>query len=223
MQGTPPQPAPARVTIPASPGGPAQTIAIPRTAAELDALSARRSELSTQLNSAQGRRRDIVRELEKASPSTKAGLEARLNVLDGRLLQIESDIAENGRAMASADASLLRAAQAEGPRPPGKFSSNQSFALSLFAIIFVMAPISIAAATRWLRRPSSPPLRADPIERERMDRLEQGIEAIAIEIERISEGQRFVTQLMSRNGTAASLGAGERAAEPLPVRAKETA
>lgn len=31
----------------------------------------------------------------------------------------------------------------------------------------------------------------------RLDRMERGIEAIAIEVERISEGQRFVTKLMS--------------------------
>jgi hypothetical protein len=30
-----------------------------------------------------------------------------------------------------------------------------------------------------------------------MERLEQGMEAIAIEVERISEGQRFVTRLLS--------------------------
>lgn len=32
---------------------------------------------------------------------------------------------------------------------------------------------------------------------ERLDRMERGIEAIAEEVERISENQRFVTQLMS--------------------------
>mgnify|MGYP001792788851 CR=1 FL=1 len=31
----------------------------------------------------------------------------------------------------------------------------------------------------------------------RLDRLEQAVEAIAIEIERVSEGQRYVTKLMS--------------------------
>jgi hypothetical protein len=32
---------------------------------------------------------------------------------------------------------------------------------------------------------------------QRLERLEQGMEAIAIEIERVSEGQRFVTKLLS--------------------------
>ena len=31
----------------------------------------------------------------------------------------------------------------------------------------------------------------------RMERMEQAIDAVAVEVERISEGQRFVTQLMA--------------------------
>ncbi|CAN5150149.1 hypothetical protein BH23GEM2_BH23GEM2_18340 [soil metagenome] len=50
----------------------------------------------------------------------------------------------------------------------------------------------------------------------RLERMEQSIEAIALEIERISEGQRFTTKLLAeRTGAAASppggaLSAGER-------------
>jgi len=35
----------------------------------------------------------------------------------------------------------------------------------------------------------------------RQDRLEQAVEAIGIEVERISEGQRFVTKLLSERGS----------------------
>jgi hypothetical protein len=38
---------------------------------------------------------------------------------------------------------------------------------------------------------------------ERLERLERGMEAIAIEIERISEGQRFVTNLLAESRTPA--------------------
>ncbi|MCC6930840.1 MAG: hypothetical protein IT359_17755 [Gemmatimonadaceae bacterium] len=44
---------------------------------------------------------------------------------------------------------------------------------------------------------------------QRLDRIEQAIEAMAVEVERISEGQRFVTKLLSeRAKEPASLGAG---------------
>lgn len=39
----------------------------------------------------------------------------------------------------------------------------------------------------------------------RFDRLERGIDAIAIEVERISEGQRFVTKMMAESRMPAAL------------------
>jgi hypothetical protein len=45
----------------------------------------------------------------------------------------------------------------------------------------------------------------------RLERIEQAIEAMAVEVERISEGQRFVTRLLAERGKdAASLAAGQR-------------
>jgi hypothetical protein len=43
--------------------------------------------------------------------------------------------------------------------------------------------------------------------------LEASVDAIAIEIERISEGQRFVTKLLSESQPAPMLGAGQRTPE----------
>ena len=37
----------------------------------------------------------------------------------------------------------------------------------------------------------------------RLERIEQAIEAVAIEVERISEGQRFTTKLLSEGKTSA--------------------
>jgi hypothetical protein len=48
----------------------------------------------------------------------------------------------------------------------------------------------------------------------RLERLEQAVEAIAIEIERVSEGQRFVTKMLSDRARGA--------AEGLPVPAKSS-
>ncbi len=39
----------------------------------------------------------------------------------------------------------------------------------------------------------------------RLERMEQGIDAIAVEVERISEGQRFTTKLLSERGAPAAL------------------
>jgi hypothetical protein len=53
---------------------------------------------------------------------------------------------------------------------------------------------------------------------ERLARMEQAVEAIAIEIERVSEGQRFVTKLL--NDRAQSMVV--EAAKPVRVRGADT-
>jgi hypothetical protein len=55
-------------------------------------------------------------------------------------------------------------------------------------------------------------LRLPPDVTARLDRMEQAIDAIAVEIERISEGQRFTTKLLSERADKA-------AASSLPERA----
>jgi hypothetical protein len=42
-------------------------------------------------------------------------------------------------------------------------------------------------------------VRAMPVSDDRMARLEAAVESIAIEVERISEGQRFTTKILSEN------------------------
>jgi hypothetical protein len=39
----------------------------------------------------------------------------------------------------------------------------------------------------------------------RLERMEQAIDSVAIEVERISEGQRFTTKLLSERGREPSL------------------
>ena len=58
-----------------------------------------------------------------------------------------------------------------------------------------------------------PALPADLVAR--LERIEQGIEAMSTEIERISEGQRFTTKLLSEVRTAPALPA--QVAAPAPV------
>jgi len=174
-------------------------ITTPRTAAEVDALKAKRSELSRQIESAVERRKSVERDLLKANESTRPGLEARLRVLDDRIVQIEQEIAANGRALASAPLALAAAEAAEAPVRYGPFTSGQLTAISIVSTLFVAAPLAIAAARAMLIRARQPKLTPEMIEAtRRMERMEQAIDAVAVEVERISEGQRFVTQLMAK-------------------------
>ena len=68
----------------------------------------------------------------------------------------------------------------------------------LFASVPVMVigvPIARAFAKRMEREGSAQQVPADVTAR--LERMEQAIDSIAVEVERISEGQRFTTKLLS--------------------------
>jgi hypothetical protein len=101
-------------------------------------------------------------------------------------------------------------------------------------------PLAIGWARRISRRapPATPSISNDVMTR--LERIEQAVDSIAIEIERVSEGQRFVTKIMAeRPASVASnaglpadqassqskqplaLGAGEAPAKPVVVLERE--
>ena len=92
---------------------------------------------------------------------------------------------------------------------------GQITAISIVGTIFVLFPIAIAMARNIWRRGSrqvAPPMSGESAQR--MERLEQAIDAISIEVERISEGQRFMTRLLTE-GSAPALSVGQKMAEPI--------
>lgn len=212
-QPAPPTPAPAPVVVGA--GTNTYVITVPRTAQDLAALRERRSELSNQLVSAADRRSEIAQELRRSEGSVRAGLEQRLAVLDNRILQLESDIAETGQQLTSAPAGAIAAS--EDPFA-GFIEPHVVEKVSIMFTLFVLAPIAVSVAWAIFRRTMRPPAkRVQGAEGgERLERLEAAVDAIAVEIERISEGQRFVTRLLteqapnsalaSRQGQGARLG-----------------
>ena len=210
----PAQPGP---TIVVGPGG-ATTIGPftpPRTAREYQLLRQRGSELSRQLTSVNNRRDQLAGQLEDADGANKAGIEARIAQLDQRIMGIEADIAYNGRLLAAAPPSALAGTtEVPVPRPFG-LNPGQITGISIVGIIFVGFPLAIAMARNlWRRGSRHTPLPGTAESNQRMERLEQAVDAIAIEIERVSEGQRFVTRLLTE-GSAPALSVGQKAAEPV--------
>lgn len=71
------------------------------------------------------------------------------------------------------------------------------------AVTAIGVPLARAIARKIERSPSVPAVPSDVAAR--LERMEQAIDSIAVEVERISEGQRFTTKLLAeRSGTAAS-------------------
>lgn len=91
---------------------------------------------------------------------------------------------------------------------------NVMIVINVFTI-FVLFPLAFAFARNLWKRGSRAAAAPAPSgeSRERMERLEQGVEAIAIEVERISEGQRFVTKLLSEGAPVSKLPETQRVAE----------
>ena len=122
-------------------------------------------------------------------------------------MSIESEMAGVGRALSAAPSGLQQTTSSTAPSPRyGPFSSNQVTAISVLSIIFVAAPLVISMGVIAIRRAARPPAPQIPKDvSDRLQRMEQGIEAVAVEVERIGEGQRFVTQLMSDRAQRAAL------------------
>lgn len=59
---------------------------------------------------------------------------------------------------------------------------------------FTVIKIATIIASRY--RAAASPLHLKSVD-EKLERIEQGMEAMAIEVERISEGQRFTTKLLA--------------------------
>lgn len=69
--------------------------------------------------------------------------------------------------------------------------------------IFVLFPIVLGVARYLWKRAGDPPRRdlSGPAEM-RLAQMQQSLDAMAVEIERISEGQRFVTRLLHERESA---------------------
>ena len=193
----------------------------PMTARDVAILRARRSELSNQLESATSRRNSLAGKLEDADGVNKAGIEQRISLLDNRILQLESDLAETGRQLSSAPAGLVASSSVGMPFAlnPGQVTAISI--ISVIGITCVAFPIAIAIARKiWRSGLRRDPAAVAPESAQRMERLEQAVDAIAIEIERVSEGQRYVTRLLTE-GAAPALPVGQKAADPVRISDRE--
>ncbi len=65
----------------------------------------------------------------------------------------------------------------------------------MIIVLAIGVPLVRALGRRWEKEARLP--RGDPETSQRLANIEQAIEAIAVEVERISEGQRFATRVLT--------------------------
>ena len=200
--------------------GKMQTLMVPRSAGEMTELMARRRELTDELDNVTERRNDVVMQLRTAPNVAQAGLTAQLQVLNNRIVQLETDLAATERQLSAASPELATITQP----PPAENVDDQveeGMAAGAASMFVVMGALLLFLRRRWKRRDAArvAPLPDDSTPR--LMRLEQGMEAIAIEVERISEGQRFVTKLLSESPGVSS--PAHRIGEPVTAKARDQA
>ncbi len=178
----------------------------------LRAYQAQRDELQSQLRSLTSDRLAIARRLREGEVNgvDKAGLEARMQSLDARIIEMNN-------AVAAADARVAAQKGVPGAVQTPPYRDRGGPPREVFQMGFVLAlalilPTSLAIARRIWRRGSryQAPVGMSPEIDERLNRLEQAMDAVAVEVERVGEGQRYVTRM---------LGAGS--AQPLSQRVAE--
>ena len=193
---------------------PPQAVAPPVAATKLSVreMLALRDELSNQLSSAISRRADLNRLLQNPLVANRPGLEVRVAQLDNRINEIEDQIAVNGRNMTSVPNALVAGTGTSfGGSGSSRLNGGQVTGISIVFFVLVLFPLAITLSRLLWRRGSIKQV-AGPSREEtaRLDNIERGIEAIAIEMERVTEGQRYVTKILSERQPVREVSGGER-------------
>lgn len=216
-------------SVPTPPAPPAPQVVLrsqlSSPTAVYEAMTARREEIGRQQEHLQDQRNSLSEKLTDpmVRGADRAGLEARVATLDARIATLDKQAAQADAQVA--DAAAVPGAVAMHEQQMRMINHNDgppdgAFIIGGLFIVVVMLPISLAFARRIWRK-STGAIAALPGEvMERFSRLEQAVESIAIEVERIGEGQRFMTRVFTDSNSQA-LGAG--AAEPVRVPQREGA
>ncbi|MDP1891407.1 MAG: hypothetical protein Q8K55_11005 [Gemmatimonadaceae bacterium] len=89
--------------------------------------------------------------------------------------------------------------------PPVVILTAAGEEVAIIAIIMgTLAGVFFPLVRAWARRLESRSATALPLRdvEDRLDRIERAVESIALEVERVSEGQRFVTKLLAEKATS---------------------
>jgi hypothetical protein len=213
---------------PAPPVSPAPTLApghvtvdgalLTSPSAVYQGFRAQRQELGRQMENLERSREQLTESLAEpgVTDAVRKGVEQRITSLDERIAGLDKQIAD-------ADAQVARAAGVPGaavepPAPPRSGPPEGAWVVGTIFIFVFFLPLSVSLARRiWRRSPKI--VTTFPKElSDRLIRVEQAVEATAIEVERIGEGQRFMTRIFTENSGAHALGAG--AAQPPRLQEK---
>ena len=197
---------------------------------QIDVIKQERSELMSQLTSLTIRRDLISQQLRNATGQAAADLQAQLRAIDQRVKETSAD-------MDRLDASVHRAVIAGVPDAPAvpsglgpsdiarvirdaisstttttsstetRLDNLQRVVIGLGAVNGLGVMLMLVVLWRTMRWPRSADGRLPGEDSARLDQLQRSVDVIALEVERISESQRFVAKLAN----------GDKAIEGVPA------
>lgn len=193
-------PAPKEITTTGA-NGTQIKIPIPQSESDISALYARRQDIRDQIASNERVRSSLVAEIRSAPEGvSRTGLEQRITVIDQDILRLQKQLSTISQQLDVAPSELIQ--NTTQPSTNGAYNDGWEEGMATGMFTTAAALTAIFLFFRWRRKRRKKkglPEVGEGAESPRMERLEQGMEAIAIEIERISEGQRFVTKLLSES------------------------
>lgn len=215
---------------------PSMPAPVPASAGPLDAarlasdlamqtLRAEARDATHRIDGAVAQRQHLIGQLDQAGRAQIAPLQAQIGQLDAVIAQLQANLANINDRMAQIQASNLPQIVVPPPTPNTSNFIRHGRDMAVVAVVSVvficgvLAPIVYGLVRRLTRKSTAPQPVSDPVLNARMERLEHAVDAIAIEIERIAEGQRFVTKVLTQRPAQSPAAAKDSPAESAPFLA----
>jgi hypothetical protein len=161
-----------------------------QSADDVQALRIKLRDLRNGLQDAAERRNTVAGRLRSADEEARPGMIDRLKVLDARIVSLEQEITVTQQQLTNAAGPALTAAAGQDPNPAQIAERLASDIVPIVAIVtvFFLAPIAFAISRLiWKRATAtSRPAISDHATQQRLEQLQQSVDTIAVEIERIS-------------------------------------
>jgi len=193
----------------------------PSAANQAAILSIKQNELREQLRELAVRRNQLLEQKVGATLPKTAELDARIATIDGRSAQLEQQLFSTNdqinRGLTVSDGQSVvvipptDAAVAAAARRAAKDATRN--AVGVTAVAAVALYVIARSIARMFRGRRSPAIGDNSAQ---LAQLQQSIDVIAVEVERISEAQRYTSKILSERGIAAG------AAEQVPAPNRES-
>ena len=168
---------------------------------EFHGLELRRNELQSQIRELRSRRNDLEEQYHRSQGPAREAAQARLNALDARRVTLENQLDRINEQIANAPmTAMMPTVTTTGATQGSPFEraiARELVPVTAIVSIFVLLPLALAFARLMWKRATAIGTRPVLNEQALVNRLEQlqtSVDTMAVEIERISEGQRYLTK-----------------------------